>query len=819
MIKTIFKSILITAIGVSSIAAQALPPSSSEYVTDPQTVYNNDDTTDTFNLIKIVACFIKNTKPELQAGKGKYVAWVGSNSCDDSNESPEDGQKFEKALIESGTNSKDQLVVRFWLESQEKNWNNNIWATQYYYVNVVITAGVNIAPPLGNWSIHFCKVANTTTSECDSLGFGQITPTNIKVFQKETWDDGTRATRQGAINYVLSNGEIQTGKGSIEISEDASKSTNQNSANREVKNRFAFKEGFYLSRNFGKPAEICYDRVADNGLENVWETWLYNPTDGKRIKHNSGMSIKKSITGTGNDNQGWASYWGIWFPEDKKPLVESTVYADAPGQTNKPYKMKRTVGSVYKNTIKKGPLSGIAEVPLGVRLTIKADGTYDESQDPLDVRLKWVANGSVFQVLAVNGVTVTGRTLSFEQLIRGNTIANNWTSGNDPYFQGSVGMNQEGTSNWYQITLGDGSGNTIVPSTSNKDAGCVWNVNTVECNVKLRPSNDATFLLSSQVRVLPGTQDAKDLAGKGDLVCTGNCFQADGTHVNGAVKVSAAPTYQYNPTSGAMSIVINGNPTPITKVNLGDTWGHMTEALLASTDTSSLNAALCTNWYDPATNSNTAIPFYCGWNLREASNSLTYYSYQLTKDNHGDAEYLLDESTSPPTPLLFDQPINTRYTVVNQLKSPLNGKEVNIQYQGNGQLNLPGHCFSRSENKSVDCGGSWSNDKFYINDFIVPPWAKSLNDYAADATKTAQATLINLEDSNKTYLTKWLRKSVIFNTASSSSCSGLSIPAPGEITLPGLPDWSNPALSSSPTYIGPWQSPSGNPLYVDGVLQ
>jgi hypothetical protein len=408
-------------------------------------------------------------------------------------------------------------------------------------------------------------------------------------------------------------------------------------------------------------------------------------------------------------------------------------------------------------------------------------------------------------------------TLSFEQLLKGNAIANEWTTGQYPYYNSSLNLNQEGTSNWYEIALGDGNGSNIAAANSGKQAGCVWSNNTFECNVVLRTAATATYMQRSQFRVLPGTTDALALANKGNLKCTGSCYKSDGTQDNGPVKVTDAPTYKYNSNTGVMSIVSGSNSTAIAKP-AGDQWSGDTEPLIAATDTSNLNAAICQNW-DSNTNRNE--DFYCGWKLKESNSSFTYFSYQTNSQSWSDAEYLYDESIQ--TPLFFDQPISTRYTV-NQPKSPLNGQEVGIQYQGNGQLNLPGHCYSRSQDKAVDCSGSWNNDKFYINDFIVPPWTKSLNDYVADGTvqaKTPQATLTNIEDSNKTYLTKWMRKGVIFQTVpiSANTCSGLSIPAVGEITLPGQPDWSNPALSTSPTYIGPWQSPSGNPLYVDGVLQ
>jgi hypothetical protein len=479
----------------------------------------------------------------------------------------------------------------------------------------------------------------------------------------------------------------------------------------------------------------------------------------------------------------------------------------------------KTIGSVNKNIIKKGALADIAEVPLIVSMPVSTAGSFSASETVRQVRVKWNATSSAFQVQAVDGSTVVGSPiLTFAQLLEGQSYANNWTWNNSRNYNPTIGMSQEGTSNWYELTLADGWGQSIVDSNSNKQPGCVWTNNTNDCNVKLRTTADARYVLRSQYRVLPGTPDAVALAGLGNLKCTGNCFNQNGTQISGQVKVSLAPVYSYNAVTGVMSIVSDGVATPIAKPAAGVIdWSGETEPLLAVTDTTNLANAVCQN-YDPT--SNATADFYCGWKLKDNNNSFTYYSYQTSPQRWTDTDFLLDESTSPARPLVFDAPINTRYTV-EQAKSPLNNKEVNIQYQGNGQLNLPGHCYSRSQAKSVDCG-NWGGDMFYINDFIVPPWTKSLNDYASDPTlaaKTRQATLTNVSNSNTTYLTKWLRKGVIFSTVASNACTGFTIPAVGEITLPGLPDWSNPALSTSSTYIGTWQNPTGNPVYVDGVKQ
>jgi hypothetical protein len=114
-----------------------------------------------------------------------------------------------------------------------------------------------------------------------------------------------------------------------------------------------------------------------------------------------------------------------------------------------------------------------------------------------------------------------------------------------------------------------------------------------------------------------------------------------------------------------------------------------------------------------------------------------------------------------------------------------------------------------------------------VNDFTVPPWKGTLNDYATDGTltaKTPQATLVKLGDTNnKSYLAKWMSKGVMFSTVANginnnAQCGDLTVPTQAELVLPGLPDWTNPADPTSSNYIGSWQEPSGTPIIIDGVF-
>jgi hypothetical protein len=319
-------------------------------------------------------------------------------------------------------------------------------------------------------------------------------------------------------------------------------------------------------------------------------------------------------------------------------------------------------------------------------------------------------------------------------------------------------------------------------------------------------------------RVLPGSADATIVQNMGNLVCTGSCMDKTGAGNYGSYPITDATVYSYNATTGVMSVVSKAGVTTssvIGPVQKPPTTGNYieTEPLVASGDTTNLDLAKCYG--------GTA---YCGWQIKEypRNGTFTYYSYSVTPDARwGDTEFLTDSSGV----VVFDEPLNLNYTV-NQSKSPANGKTLNLQYQGNAQLNMPGHCITRSTGATVDCGGSW-NDKFYVNDFSVPPWKGTLNDFQTASTlttaKTNQATLVKLENTNKSYLAKWMSKGVMFSTipggiSNSAQCGNLSVPSQDSLSLPGLPDWTNPADPTSSNYIGSWQEPSATPVIIDGVF-
>jgi hypothetical protein len=804
----------------------ALPASSSDYVKDEQTTYNNDDTTDAFSLVKTVACFMKNTRPELYAGQGKYVAWVEKGTCDDQSEQTTTSQgsadmtpRYEKATIESGSDARGHLIVRLWLQATDKN-NQNVYVDKKIFVQVDISQGVNLAPPLGNWIMDYCEEPNGSATCTGGYGHAEVSPDAIKVYQKGMWDDGqTYRINQGAILYTLVNGEVDQGRGIVNVSDTGPNAPN---GQRNFYSRFAFKPNYYLSRVLngstnGSDKDICYDRRIDNGLQNVWESWLYNNDAsvttgagayGNRVLISSGFSVKTNASD--EKTRGWASYWGVWFPDETtRPADGATLYGGPKNQNNQ-YTYKKVTGVLNKYTVAKTNLSAVNGVPFNVWLPKSAVTTDGSGSGSANARIHWDSTQTKFVVEAVNGDNAgvnTGKLLTVTQLIQANANGGTW-------YQPNIWGWQEGSPVGVQLILGDGNG-TI---NANGSPGCSGGSCVLVPRDPSSQNNPPIAVLRSQKRVLPGTSDATAAAAS-PLVCTGACIGTNGSYVEtsnpwGSVSTSNPVTYSYNASTGELTVT-GGNTQGGSPVNTGaisaptSNW-YNTQALIPSSDTTSLNAIKCSGGNQ-----------YCGWTADEKLTT-SYYGFNVGPNRWDNTEYLLSGST----PVQFDAPINLTYTV-NQSGSPVNGKTVSTQYQGNGQLNIPGHCIDRyNTSKSVDCNsGDWSN-KFYVNDYIVPPWKGTLNDKTSpSATEVNQATMTNKDDTNKTYLVKWLRKGVLFSSQdvtgniNGSNCNGLSTPNVGDLSMPSLADWKNPADPASTNYIGSWTDPSGAPAVINGVVQ
>ena len=714
--------------------------------------------------------------------------------------------------------------MRLWLSALDIN--NGVATSKKIHVYVDITNGVAVAPPLGNWMMDYCEGPNTSNVCAGGFGHAEVSPTQIKVYQKGMWDDGvTYRINQGTIGYTLSNGEVQSGMGIVNVS-DTGPGLNVPGNHREMYSKFSFKPNFYLARVLTADAladkDICYDRRMSNGYQNVWETWLYNNDPnittgadafGSRLNLSGGFSIKKNQTD--ETTRGWASYWGVWFPDAAgMPADGDTLYSDQNNQ-QKIYTYKKSVGQLTKNLISKKFLDDIDGVSFNVWLKKSFVTTNSSGTNQANTRIHWNSTTGKFVVEAVDGDNTgvnKGKNLTITELIQANANGGTW-------LQPNIWGWQEGSPVNVQLVLADGNGTLA----ANGTPGCAsnngnWSCSLVPRSAGTNATTSARAILKTSTRVVPGSTDA-EAAAVANLICTGSCIGANGqfieTNSGSSVSTTGPVTYSYSASTGALSIV-SGKKSDNTNVSTGaisapTSNNYWTQALIPATDTTSLALLTCS--------SNTQ---FCGWLANEKLDS-TYFSFGVGSNRWDYTEFLLDNSTSKPYP--FQPPVDLTYTI-NQTGSPMNGQVTSLQYQGNGNLSLPGHCIDRyNTSKSRDCSsGDWST-KFYVNDFVVPPWTGTLNDKNAPTnTEIAQATLTKKTDTSKTYLAKWLRKGVLFSSQDATTnlagtnCAGMTVPSATDFTLPTPADWKNPADPTSSNYIGAWQDPTGNPVITNGVF-
>lgn len=72
---------IIIALLATSMAAHATLPTSGAYVSDPQSEYVQDKTSEGTSHASEILCYMANTRPDAMVNKGSYVAFIDESKC------------------------------------------------------------------------------------------------------------------------------------------------------------------------------------------------------------------------------------------------------------------------------------------------------------------------------------------------------------------------------------------------------------------------------------------------------------------------------------------------------------------------------------------------------------------------------------------------------------------------------------------------------------------------------------------------------------------------------------------------------------------
>jgi len=763
-----FLSAVLVASVPMAIHAQT-PPQNSPYFTDQEYTFNEDNTSQAFRLVGIVACYIKMMAPEKAfnvVGPSPYVAMVNPELCDsnegaatDSSGNAKVNVVLEASVIESNLLADGTLRAKIWLNSI---YDDAGVGAKRLYIDARIVGGPTKKPPYGEWEVNWCALIpgeDTGTAEptCYEKGFARVDASGGRAFYENQELEGAETVNKtmAVVGNIAS--DEKSGGGKYSFAANSNVTPSQNTSSR---------SGTYAFVNAGTNAQFLYGDFLEDGVAaqvcripsseatgaytNTWETWLYNPTTGNRVDRNSGFSVRDA-----SGAWAWAGYWGLHMNRTTGPVAgEVLTRYNSNDQVVGRYTVFTAPGKLKKITTSSKTLANLQNLTFNWNVNRK-DLTGDINHDGTWVSAKTLWNGSRF---VVSGYDLCTNSCAFQPLTNTSfSIADLQARTN------SIWGWFDGTGQNFEILLA-----VWTPSGNN------WTL------TQFTNPSEIDVFIRSEVVVAPGDNTVPQT-----LHCVGRCVGV----VNGSLQefgegdVLTPRVYTWDSASGTM---LSGS-TPINFSSRAN--GHFSGALVSSADLPSIQCQV------------QGANGYCESKVNRAN--ITHYRWETGRDAWNQFSGVKDESGAVVT---FEAPLAVNHTVVDPKAGAYLGKTVGIQYPGDGQLWTPGFCFDPvTLARSNDCNG---NDTQWAQEFTIPT---NLNTgFVTDA------------DGNR-YLVKHLKKGIFFpNSGQMSDCNPL-VPIAAEystVALPTRADWKNPANPSSSTYIGAYQSPDGRRvLIINGELQ
>ena len=179
------------ALVATSFAAQATLPTSGAYISDPQSEYVQDQTSEGTSQASKILCYMANTRPDAMVNLGAYIAFIdepqcATNKADASNSSSEGGGSsvnYTRMRLNStrASNTSPQIVKGH--ASITMGQNNT---PAYVYIHASGTAAPSAAAPNGVVTMNMAALA---ASDNTRMMRGKISATasGDSVFDEPSW--------------------------------------------------------------------------------------------------------------------------------------------------------------------------------------------------------------------------------------------------------------------------------------------------------------------------------------------------------------------------------------------------------------------------------------------------------------------------------------------------------------------------------------------------------------------------------------------------------------------------------------------------------
>ena len=747
-------------------AVHAAPGPNSAYVTDPQTSYVQDATSDSIGQVNMISCIMHSMRPDALVNQGPYVALIDKNKCDSSkgsggsstDASASQAPEYMTAVVDSTRASNaDPMLAKAWISFSEEGKALTVFA------HISATEAPSAANPYGAFRMDYCGILDGTQT-CRLNGFMQGGSGVLSYFEADDHGDGSDVTA-----LQLTSVGTTSGSGSINV-----QGSNGNGGTNTFAYNFAYNPNNFLRADSLNGSE-CFSRDAtdpDTGLS-VWQYGLYDATTGARIDRNSGFPIQ--FASDGKTYQGYTGYYGLSLQAGAPtPANGSTVqkvdYTNGAATTAN-YAVVTNGGRLTRYTRLTRTLQSIDKIHFNS--FINDAGTLGLPDNNTQYELFWDDAAGRFMAVGEMQCNQNGCQLStFAQAQAIDPVL--WVS------QGGVQGFSQSLGGDLFVSLAGLSG-----SVDSTNTPVVYHIQ------DLVYPDDAT---------LPAT-----------LYCVSNCptaaslqsflVQGQGSSPyvagtsNNFAPVSAAGLTSY---STVNAVLTDSAGQAVTDTNTDDFQstqqyqnGVMSGRLFAS-----LGDAVCPDNATPAD--------YCDYQVNSAS---VYYVWQTGPGNFNQFAAIKDSSGAF---VHFDATLNVNFQVpAGAQYGDYAGTSIVLQYSGFGNLfGIPGSCVSATTNASVACGAEGSR---YVPQFVIP----------YDPSASPQKGVVTNTSSSGTtsYLVKWLQREIRFAVKSPSVCTTANLVAPTNVSLPTAAMLKNPSSSSSDVYLGTRPTLTSAPRVIQGEVK
>ena len=771
MSRTLATLLMSAAMSLAAGVAFAAPAANSPYMTDAQSSYVQDATSDSIGSVNMITCILSSMRSDALVNQGAYIALIDQNVCDSAKTGAAtsgagagaaQAPNYITAVVDSTRASNaDPMVVKAWLSIGQSG------APETVFAHISVSAAATATDPYGAFRLDYCGKQLATDTACEMSGFLQAGNAALSYYETESKNGGGGAGQTTALQ--LSSVGTASGSGRVAVQQSGNGGSPSDFT-------FAYDPSYFLRDDLLSRDVQCFSRDATDPATgfSVWQYGLYDATTGTRIERNSGFPIQ--YTSAGTSYQGYVGYYGLSVqPGSPLPANGSTVQkVDYSGgtATTADYTAVTYGGRLTRYTKLIRTLQSINQLPFNVFVGLEAT-SFGLPVPNTQYVMNWDdASGNLIATAEMqcnqNGCQTNNlpQPLSLDLSL--------WAS------MGGV--------QGYSQSLG---GSLFI------------NLNGVSAPIN---SSAITVIYDTQDLVYPADPTLPTT-----LYCASNCptdasLQAYFKQVPGspvAAPYVAATYNNYQPVllgglvqySAVGAILTDGNGLAVVDTNSNDyqQYPQYQNGVMSGVLFVNLSDALCPGNPSPAA--------YCA---NQANSASVYYVWQTGPASYSQFAALKNSSG---TFVQFDAPLNVNFTVpTGAAYGSYAGTSLTLQYNGFGNLwGIPSICTSPTTNLPASC-----NDPTALN---VPQFVIPYDPAQGVVTTTSSANVAT------TYLVKWQQRQIRFANKGLSVCSNARLQVPTNIVLPTAAALQDPSNSRSSVYLGAEPTVTAAPRVIQGVVE